>query len=90
MVLAIGACDKDFEDLNVNPTKPVQLAPSTQFTYIQLYTGGSNYVAYLFWNMIHLMPNVQQLNVTHYGPIFGYVQGQNTHRLFEEQYGYIS
>lgn len=86
MVLAIGACDNGFEELNVNPTKPTQLAPSTQLTYIQLYTGGSNYVAYLFWNMIHLMPNIQQLNVTHYGPIFGYVQGQNTHRLFEEQY----
>ncbi len=85
IVFAAGACDKGFEDINVNPTKPSQLAPSTKLTYIQLYTGGSNYVAYLFWNMIHLMPDMQQINVTHYGPIFSYKPG-HTHWLFEEQY----
>ena len=72
--------------MNVNPTKPTQLDPSTKLTYIQLYTGGSSYVAYLFWNMIHLMPNVQHLNNTHYGPIFNYKEG-HTHWLYEEQFG---
>ena len=86
MVLALGACDNGFDELNVNPTKPTQLAPSTKLTYVQLYTGGSNYVAYLFWNVIHLMPDMQQLNDTHYGPIFSYKEG-HTHWLFEEQYG---
>ncbi|MBL4905779.1 MAG: SusD/RagB family nutrient-binding outer membrane lipoprotein, partial [Flavobacteriaceae bacterium] len=85
IVLTFGSCDDGFDELNVNPTKPTQLAPSTKLTYIQLYTGGSNYVAYLFWNMIHLMPNVQQLNNTHYGPIFNYKEG-HTHWLFEEQF----
>lgn len=85
MVFSFGACDKGFDELNVNPTKPNQLAPATKLTYIQLYTGGSNYVAYLFWNMIHLMPDVQQLNITSYGPRFYYKEG-HTHWLFEEQY----
>lgn len=85
IVLTFGSCDDGFEELNVNPTKPTQLDPGTKLTYIQLYTGGSNYVAYLFWNMIHLMPNVQHLNNTHYGPIFNYKEG-HTHWLFEEQY----
>ena len=77
-------CDDGFEELNVNPTKPVQLDPSTKLTYIQLYTGGSNYVAYLFWNVIHFMQNVQHLNNTSYVS-FLYKEG-NTHWLFEEQF----
>ena len=85
MVLVISSCDKGFDELNVNPTKPTQLAPATKLTNIQLHTGGKNYVAYLFWNMIHLMPNMQQLNITHYGPIFSYKEG-HTHWLFEEQF----
>ncbi|TXD47890.1 SusD/RagB family nutrient-binding outer membrane lipoprotein [Polaribacter sp. IC073] len=77
-------CDDGFEELNVNPTKPVQLDPSTKLTYIQLYTGGSSYVAYLFWNVIHFMQNVQHLNNTSYVS-FLYKEG-NTHWLFEEQF----
>lgn len=84
IVVTFGACDEGFEELNVNPTKPTQLEPSTKLTYIQLHTGGSNYVAYLFWNMIHLMQNVQHLNNTSYVS-FLYKEG-NTHWLFEEQF----
>ncbi len=84
MVFALGSCDKGFDELNVNPTKPTQLAPATKFTYVQLYTGGSNYVAYLFWNMIHIMADVQHLNNTSYQS-FSYKPG-HTHWLFEEQY----
>lgn len=84
IVVLIGSCDDGFEDINVNPTKPTQLAPSTKLTYIQLYTGGSSYVAYLFWNVIHLMQNVQQLNLTSYVS-FLYKEG-STNWLFEEQY----
>ncbi len=84
LALTLGACDKGFEELNINPTKPTQLDPSTKLTYIQLYTGGSNYVAYLFWNVIHLMQNVQHLNNTSYVS-FLYKEG-NTHWLFEEQF----
>ncbi|MDX5584323.1 MAG: SusD/RagB family nutrient-binding outer membrane lipoprotein [Aureibaculum sp.] len=85
ILLALGSCDEGFDELNVNPTKPTQLDPGTKLTYIQLYTGGSNYVAYLFWNVIHLMQNVQQLNETNYGTIFLY-QENNTHWFFEEQF----
>ncbi|WP_456376307.1 SusD/RagB family nutrient-binding outer membrane lipoprotein [Lutibacter sp.] len=85
LVLSIGSCDDGFEELNVNPTKPTELAPANKLTYVQLYTGGSNYVAYLFWNMIHLMPNVQHINITSYGPAFSYKEG-HTHWFFEEQY----
>jgi hypothetical protein len=85
MVLAMGSCDNGFEELNVNPTKPTQLDPSTKLTFIQLYTGGSSYVAYLFWGVIHFMQNVQQLNNTSYAS-FLYKEG-NTHQFFEEQYG---
>jgi len=84
IVISFGSCDQDFEELNVNPTKPTQLDPSTKLTYIQLYTGGSSYVAALFWNMIHLMQNVQHLNETSYIS-FVYKEG-HTHWLFEEQY----
>lgn len=84
-IVSFASCDKGFEELNVNPTKPTQLDPSTKLTFVQLYTGGSNYVATLFWNMIHLMSNVQHLNNTSYGPAFLYKEGQNQW-LFEEQY----
>ncbi|QXP64014.1 SusD/RagB family nutrient-binding outer membrane lipoprotein [Polaribacter sp. HaHaR_3_91] len=84
IMFTLSACDDGFEELNVNPTKPVQLDPSTKFTYVQIYTGGSSYVAYLFWNIIHLMQNVQHLNNTSYAS-FLYKEG-NTHWLFEEQF----
>ncbi|MBD0833323.1 SusD/RagB family nutrient-binding outer membrane lipoprotein [Aestuariibaculum sediminum] len=84
IVVLFGSCDKGFEDINVNPTKPTQLDPATKLTYIQLYTGGSNYVAYLFWNVIHLMQNIQHLNNTSYVS-FLYKEG-NTHWFFEEQF----
>jgi len=84
ILVTFGSCDDGFEELNVNPTKPTQLSPSTKLTYIQLHTGGSNYVAYLFWNVIHLMQNVQHLNNTSYVS-FLYKEG-NTHWLFEEQF----
>ena len=84
ILLAFGSCDEGFDELNVNPTKPTQLDPSTKLTYIQLHTGGSNYVAYLFWDVIHLMQNIQHLNNTSYVS-FLYKPG-NTQWLFEEQF----
>lgn len=85
LVFAIGSCDDGFDELNVNPTKPTQLDPSTKLTYIQLFTGGSNYIAYLFWDVIHLMQNIQHLNNTSYGTGFLYKEN-NTHWFFEEQF----
>lgn len=82
--ITMGSCDNGFEEINVNPTKPTQLDPSTKLTFIQLYTGGSSYVAYLFWNVIHLMQNIQHLNNTSYVS-FLYKEG-NTHQFFEEQF----
>lgn len=84
IVVMFGSCDEGFEELNVNPTKPTQLEPATKLTFIQLYTGGSSYVATLFYNVIHMMQNVQHLNNTSYAS-FLYKEG-NTHQLFEEQF----
>lgn len=84
ILLTFSFCDDGFEELNVNPTTAVQLDPSTKITYIQLYTGGSSYVAHLFYNVIHLMQNVQQLNNTSYVS-FLYKEG-STNWLFEEQF----
>lgn len=84
-VLMFGSCDDGFEDLNVNPTKSSQLDPSIKLSYIQLYTGGSNYVAFLFWNVIHLMENMQQINNTSYTNSFLYKTGHH-YRFFEEQF----
>ncbi|WP_034920510.1 SusD/RagB family nutrient-binding outer membrane lipoprotein [Gillisia sp. CAL575] len=84
MVFVTGSCDDGFDEINVNPTKPTQLDPSTKLTYTQLYTGGSSYVAHLFYNVIHLMQNVQHLNNTSYIS-FVYKEG-STEWLFEEQY----
>ncbi len=85
IVLAFGSCDKGFDEMNVNPTKPTQIAPSTKLTYTQLYTGGSNYVATLFWSMIHMMTDVQQINITSYSNAFTYKEN-HTADLFLEQY----
>jgi len=86
MIVALGACDNGFEDINVNPTKPLQLDPSTKFTFVQLHTSGEWYGSYLFYSVIQLMPNVQHINITHYGPIFGYKPGKNLHFFFKAQY----
>ncbi len=85
VVLAFGSCDKGFDEMNVNPTKPTQISPATKLTYIQLYTGGSNYVATLFWSMIHMMTDVQQINITSYSNAFTYKEN-HTADLFLEQY----
>lgn len=42
-VLILGACDEGFEDLNVNPTKPVQVDVRNKLTAAQLYTSGERY-----------------------------------------------
>ncbi len=85
IVITFGACDKNFDKLNVNPTKPTQLSPATKLTYIELYTGGSNYVATLFWAVIHMMTDVQQINITSYSNSFTYKEN-HTADLFLEQY----
>jgi len=83
----LSACDKGFDEMNVDPTKPSELSPSDKFTFVQLYTEGEWYGSYLFYNVIQLMPNVQQINITSYHPIFTYKEGKNTHFFFEAQYG---
>jgi hypothetical protein len=42
-VLILGACDEGFEDLNVDPTKPVQVDVRNKLTATQLYTSGERY-----------------------------------------------
>jgi hypothetical protein len=87
-MLLFNSCDKGFEDMNVDPTKPSQISASTKFSYAQLYTEGEWYGSYLFYNVIQLMPNVQQINITSYHPIFTYKEGKNIHFFFEAQYAH--
>jgi hypothetical protein len=84
VVAMFGSCDEGFEELNVNPTTATDLEPSTKLTYIQLYTGGSSYVATLFYDVIHLMQDIQHLNATSYVS-FLYQEGSTNH-FFEEQF----
>ena len=41
--LIFSACDEGFEELNVNPTKPVQVSAKNKLTASQLYTSGERY-----------------------------------------------
>lgn len=41
--LVLGACDDGFEDLNVDPTKPVQVDVRNKMTAVQLFTSGERY-----------------------------------------------
>lgn len=41
--LLIGACDEGFEDLNVNPTKPVQVSVANKLTAAQLFASSERY-----------------------------------------------
>ena len=88
IVLTVGACDKGFNEMNVDPTKPSQIDPSAKFTHLQLHTAGEWYGSYLFYSVLQLMPNVQQINITSYHPIFTYKSGKNTHMFYEAQYKY--
>ncbi|MGW9685016.1 SusD/RagB family nutrient-binding outer membrane lipoprotein [Flagellimonas sp. 2504JD1-5] len=42
-VFILGACDKGFEDLNVNPTKPVQVNVANKLTAAQLFASSQRY-----------------------------------------------
>ncbi len=88
VIFLFNACDKGFDEMNVDPTKPSQISASAKFSYVQLYTEGEWYGTYLFYNVIQLMPNVQQINITSYHPIFTYKEGKNTHFFFERQYSH--
>lgn len=41
--LILGACDEGFEELNVNPTKPVQVDVANKLTAAQLFTSSERY-----------------------------------------------
>ena len=43
LALILGACDSDFEEMNVDPTKPEQVDITNKLTITQLYTSGSRY-----------------------------------------------
>ena len=43
LVFILSACDNGFEELNVDPTKPVQVDIKNKLSITQLYTSGSRY-----------------------------------------------
>lgn len=83
IVAGFGACDDGFAEMNVNPTKPTQLPPGYKLIAAQMYSGGTSYVATLFYNVGVAMPLVQQINCTTYR--WEYTKSQDF-RFWEEQY----
>ncbi|TDQ31054.1 SusD/RagB family nutrient-binding outer membrane lipoprotein [Zeaxanthinibacter enoshimensis] len=63
ITLLLGACDKGFEEINVNPTKPDQVSVSTKLTATQLYTSGSRYENWRA-NLIYSSTMIQHLATT--------------------------
>lgn len=43
MALVIGACDDGFEEQNIDPTRPVQLAPGNKLTALQKFISSERY-----------------------------------------------
>ncbi|SFW37797.1 SusD/RagB family nutrient-binding outer membrane lipoprotein [Cellulophaga fucicola] len=62
-VLVLGACDKGFEELNVNPTAPNQVPVTTKFSAAQLYTSGERYENWRA-NLIYSSTMMQHLSTT--------------------------
>ncbi|MBC8770212.1 SusD/RagB family nutrient-binding outer membrane lipoprotein [Arenibacter sp. BSSL-BM3] len=58
-----GACDKGFEELNVNPTKPVQVSLSTKLTAAQKFMSSERYDNWRA-NLIYQSTMMQHLAVT--------------------------
>lgn len=62
-VLVLGACDKGFEELNVNPTAPNQVPATTKLSAAQLYTSGERYENWRA-NLIYSSTMMQHLSTT--------------------------
>ena len=61
--LVISACDSGFEELNIDPTKPVQVDAKNKFTAIQLNTSGERYENWRA-NLIYCSTMIQHLSTT--------------------------
>ncbi len=61
--LILGACDKGFEDVNVDPTKPVQVAVSTKLTATQKFISSERYDNWRA-NLIYQSTMMQHLATT--------------------------
>ncbi|NNG09320.1 MAG: SusD/RagB family nutrient-binding outer membrane lipoprotein, partial [Arenibacter sp.] len=59
----LSACDKGFEELNVNPTKPVQVSLSTKLTAAQKFMSSERYDNWRA-NLIYQSTMMQHLAVT--------------------------
>lgn len=62
-VLMFTACDKGFEDLNINPTKPNEVPITSKLSAAQLFTSGTEYESWRA-NIIYLSPMMQHLSNT--------------------------
>ena len=82
LVLILGACDSDFEEMNVDPTKPVQVDIKNKLSIAQLYTSGSRYEVWrnmLIWNatmMQHLATTTSYWTGDKYMRNDGYASSQ--------------
>ncbi|MEA1784822.1 SusD/RagB family nutrient-binding outer membrane lipoprotein [Arenibacter sp. GZD96] len=59
----LSACDEGFEELNVNPTKPVQVAAGTKLTAAQLFTSSERFDNWRA-NLIYQSTMMQHLATT--------------------------
>lgn len=59
----LSACDKGFEELNVNPTKPIQVSLSTKLTAAQKFMSSERYDNWRA-NLIYQSTMMQHLSVT--------------------------
>ena len=63
LALVFSACDKGFDQLNVDPTKPSQVGAQTKLSAIQLYTSGERYENWRA-NLIYCSTMMQHFSTT--------------------------
>ncbi|EIJ38808.1 hypothetical protein JoomaDRAFT_1803 [Galbibacter orientalis DSM 19592] len=62
-MLVFSSCDKGFEEINVNPTKPSQVGVTTKLTSTQLFTSGERYENWRA-NLIYCSTMMQHFSTT--------------------------
>lgn len=86
IVVAFGSCDKGFDDMNVNPTKPTQLEPKFKLTYAQLATNGPDGIRYLFGNLIYGHSVVQYVSTLWADGVYYTENDSRTSQIFDFMY----
>ena len=86
IIIAFGSCDDGFEEINVNPTKPTQLAPKLKLTYAQLATNGQDGIRYLFGNLIYVHSVAQYISTLWADGVYYTENNSRTSQVFDFSY----